>query len=80
MCECTCFGEILFIIAEILQKGNAVNRRIVPPRCLKQHNLRKTNIREFVRELLIKGTFQNKLICRGIYQTSAGKKKFCHPK
>lgn len=37
--SCTCFGEVLLVITEILQKGDTVDGRVVPARRLQQHDL-----------------------------------------
>ena len=36
----TCFGEVLLVVAEVLEEGDALDGRVVAPRRLQQHDLR----------------------------------------
>lgn len=38
---CTCFGKILLVITEVLQERDALNGRVISPRCFQQHDLQK---------------------------------------
>lgn len=44
MAALTCFGKVLSVVTEILEEGDALAPRVVPPRCLQKHHLHTSSI------------------------------------
>lgn len=42
--DLTCFGKVFPVVTEILEEGDALTPRVVPPRCLQKHHLHTSSI------------------------------------
>ena len=52
----TCFGKVFPVITEILEEGDTLTSRVVPPRGLQEHHLHT-----IIRLVLARGTFKERV-------------------